>query len=286
MPWRIVLAAGLVAALSAVGAGSAPAGSSSPDSRGAELGVYYLFHAKFTVHYEVDWKTKQGSSTTDCSTWRVDHGSTKVVVQDAPWIQKTKKRKVTRTDGIPGSMRIPGSSFGGRAKRIWASGSAVGRATAKVSRTWIQQGGVNWSASCGGSPPPPFRPSPDDCGDRTVASRSATLLPQTRKRFDTLADVMHSEGSRAALGFSMPAPAPYKRCKTHEAAPDLPANFGFWVGKTDIRELSRIESGGTAQVHYETSGDCAYDIDPEDSCTFRLELTLDVRSWEPGTPYP
>jgi hypothetical protein len=283
---RVVIVAGLAAVLAAVAAGSAPAGSSSPDARSAPLRVFYLYHAKFTVAYDVDWMTKQGSESQECSTWRVDRGSTKVVVRDAPWTQKTKRRKVRRTDGIPGSMKIPGPSLRKGVKAIWAGGSAVGRAEATVNRTWIQRGGVNWSAGCGGSPPDPFRPSPDDCGARTVTSRTATFLPETRKRFDTLRDVMYSEGSRAALAFSMPAPAPYRRCKTHEAAPDLPANFGFWVGKTDIHELSRIESGGTAQVHYETSGDCAYDIDPEDSCTFRLELTLDVHSWEPGTPYP
>jgi hypothetical protein len=283
---RILVAAGLAAALASIAANSSPAGGSAVDARRAQLGVYYLYHAKFTVEYDVDWTTKEGSPDDECSTWRADRGSTKVVVHDAPWSQKTKRGTVRRTDGIPGSMRIPGTSYGKRVKALWAGGSAVGRADATVSRTWIQRGGVNWNAACGGSPPDPFRPSPDDCGSRTVRSRTAVFLPQTRKRFDTLRDAVGSEGNRAALAFSLPAPAPYKRCRTHAAAPDLPSNFGFWVGTADIRELRRIASGGTADVHYETSGDCTHDIDPADSCTFRIELTLAVRSWEPGQPYP
>jgi len=140
--------------------------------------------------------------------------------------------------------------------------------------------------------PPPFRPSPHDCGVREFTTRTATVLPQLRRTFDTLADIRESSSPRAnkaALAFSLPGPAQlYRTCRTSEAAPALPANFALWLSKVDLRDLRRVFPGDTTEITDERSGDCGYDIKPGDRCTFRLELDLRVRRWDPNAnePYP
>jgi hypothetical protein len=287
---RRALVAGLVTLLMVFAAGSRSssleAGSLTRSSPHDEL---LLYHAKFKVRYEVAWHTTSGSPDQECSRWYDDRGTSTVVMEDAAWTQTVmkgkKKTRVTRTDGIPGSITVS-TRWLTNGKGVWATGSAVGRAKGRSHRTWIQRGGVNWTEGCG-TKPEPFRPEPDDCGTRTFKTRTATFMPQSRRRFDTLTDVMSTTpGSRPAFAFSMPGRALYKACEGSFGAPDLPANFGFWLSKVDIRALAKSWPGDTTQFHSESSGDCTYDTDPADVCTFELELTLDVRRWEPGTPYP
>ena len=284
---RARVVAGLIAVLAAVAAGAGPAVDAGSAGRSSPNDELLLYHAKFTVLYEVEWHTKSGSPGQECSRWYDDRGTSKVVIEDAAWVQRKTKRRLTRADGIPGSLTVSGR-WRKNGKGLWATGSAVGRAKATAHRTWIQRGGVNWTEECGGTRPESFKPEPDDCGKRTFATRTATFIPQSRRRFDTLKDVQSTTpGSRPALAFSMPGPAPlYRACEASFGAPDLPVFFAFWLGKTDIRNLTPPVSDKVPQIHSESSGDCTDAIDPDESCTFHLELTLDVQPWEPGTPFP
>lgn len=284
---RLVVLASLAAVLSAVAAGAAPAIDARVDGRRAQLDDYYLFHAKFTLKYDIDWLLKTGSEDEPCSSWRVDSGRTTVIVEDAPWTQKRKgRKKVVRKDGIPGSIRISARSLRDDTKGQWATGSAIGWAKAIVNRSWVQRGGVNWTDGCG-TKPEPFERYQEDCGRREFRTRTATFIPQTRRRFDTLEDIRGAQGGRAALMVTIPGPAKlYKLCITN-GAPDLPLNVGFPVPTADKVNLAHLSEGETQDfAGIPMSGDCSDNITPEDSCTFTLSLAMDVTRWKPGTPFP
>jgi hypothetical protein len=273
--------------LAAVALGSAP-GLGSRAAHAQSRDPYYLYHVKFTLRYVVNWKVTQGSDTDPCSSWSVDSGRSAVVVTDAPWEQKRKRGVVTRTDGIPGSIR-----FSGRSKinplGVWATGAAVGRAKARVSRSWTQRGGANWTEGCG-TKPEPWQPRPDDCGQRLALTRTATFLYGSRRRNATLQDIAgSSQGSRPALVFSFPLPKQglYQHCE-FPVDYQVPTNFAFWVGQVDLRKLRALDAGQTLPVGDVRDGDCLDDTLPGDVCTFHLELDAFITRWDgqSGTPYP
>src|SRR6188474_2908028 len=103
---RARVVAGLIAVLAAVAAGAGPAVDAGSAGRSSPNDELLLYHAKFTVLYEVEWHTKSGSPGQECSRWYDDRGTSKVVIEDAAWVQRKKKRRLTRADGIPGSLTV------------------------------------------------------------------------------------------------------------------------------------------------------------------------------------
>lgn len=89
----------LVTTLRGIGSGSAPA--IELEQVGAARDAFYPLYATFDLTYEIEWSEREGDPDADCSSWRVDRGTTTVVARDAPW--KRKRTRRPRKYGIPGS---------------------------------------------------------------------------------------------------------------------------------------------------------------------------------------
>jgi hypothetical protein len=265
--------------------GSAPAGA-NPAAVRTTPDVFYLYHANFNLRYEIEWEIRQGTDTGDCTPWRIDRGVNTVVVQDAPWKRRGERRP--RRHGIPGSITMfgrfrPGTSLGIGG---WAGGSAVGRASGSVSRTWVQRGGP------GGGCEQPFKPTPTDCGNRTFATRTATILYQTRKTLKTLdeATMPSSPRENQVWVFSLsaaPAGLLYRSCMMTDLAPQFPANVAIRLAELTKIDLRRLQPGQSVSEDWRQAGQpCADDLPADTKCTFRVDGDIDITRWKPGTPYP
>ena len=172
-----------------------PAGGLTPTAGGT-----YPLHIKFHLLYQVEWSFSQGlegASQDGCAPWSKDRGVTTVVAEDAPWKRKGERR--AKRHGVPGSLTFyAGSQAPAWAAGSWAGGSAVGRAKGTVQRRWVQDGGPDEDDVAGPCKDryitTPWRPVPTDCGARSFTTRTATFVPQRRKRLATLDDLVTVPG--------------------------------------------------------------------------------------------
>jgi len=265
--------------------GSTPAGARRANAHATPADSSYLYHANFNLTYEIDWEIRQGQDDGNCSPWTIDRGVNLVVVHDAPW--KRRGERKARRHGIPGSITVFGRFRPGTTGLAgWASGSAVGRATASVSRRWVQRGGPG--AGCDD----PWKPIPTDCGNKTFTTRSANVLYQTRKTLRTLDDAttIASPRENQVWVFSLsaaPSSILYRSCKTSDLASEFPTNIAIRLTELNKDEILRLQPGQTFSEDWRQSGQpCADDLPEGVKCTFRMDGDIDIRRWKPGEPYP
>lgn len=249
--------------------------------------VDYNLHLAFGILYEVKWSVEQGIEDDDCIPWRVDSGTNEVAAF-------TTRGGVH--DWIPGHAQIYPrltSRAGG-----WANVFGAGSAEALLNRRWLQEGGSDWVPACDGTDPG-FRPSPDDCAGghvREYNDATAAIYAGMRDgKTSVLESLTTSQkiGTRrakiAALALSIGGkPLPYRRCKTSSFAPELPGNLGFLLPpkKGWVSALRNLGPGKKTVFRDRYSGDCAADLPDDVTCTFKLEMTIEIRRWRKGIPYP
>lgn len=270
----------------AIGAGSAPAVDRAPGASDASARVFYLFHVKFDLTYEVEWSTTSGNKDSECESWRDDRGVATVVARDAPWKRRGDRRP--RRYGIPGSITVFGR-FEPRSMGGWADGSAVGKAAATVHRRWVQRGENN---DCSGGPPKPFQPTPADCGERRYKTSSATLIPQMRNYLRTLEDVMTIVGPRRrneveVLSLSVPAGRElYRRCMLFGGVPEAPSNLRFPLDVVTKHKLLTLSPGETVRDEWRHTANCSRDIPAGFECRYKMDVDVEIRRVRPGERFP
>ena len=284
----LVAASGLAAGL---GFGSAPAAVTAPPSAG---GTYPL-HLKFDLLYQVDWSRSsglEGVSQDSCASWSKERGITTVIAQDAPWRRSGERR--AKRHGMPGSLMVYGS---GQAA-TWATGAIVGRAKGTVNRRWIQQGGPtegDLAGPCKGQyGGPPWRPVPTDCGGRSFTTKTATFVPQERRRMGTLDQLMTISGIPRqdntdvfAIGVA-PSRDPYRSCKAPYPAPAFPTNLGarVTIDNTFGLRARELKPGSTITGDFTRTGECDDDLPDSTTCTFKIHVEWELTRWAPGQRFP
>lgn len=297
-----VLLAIVAVVLGVAGAGSPVAAGQTPPilpgvpkvPRGT---VKYPLHAQFTVIYEVEWEEEQGDPDEPCTSWRRDSGTSQLA---AGTYAETKAK--VEFHWVPGYAEIyPRTQRDPKLGGGWAKLSAVGFGTTTFSRTWIQEGGSNWTPACGGSDPGLFRPSPNDCAggrERSTTTQNATVTAAMRQGGrSVLKDLTtyQAPGSRQAkvpaFQIDFPGKAPYRRCMTTRYAPEIPASLALLPPKDQpqawVKALRKLKPGKWRSFKNQQrySGKC----DPHQdavTCSFTLTSVVTIRRVGPGIPYP
>jgi hypothetical protein len=254
-------------------------------------GNTYPLHLKFDLKYEIDWSLEEGMEgrqADPCASWSRETGSTTVLVQDAPWKRRGERRRTRH--GMPGSLtfypegQAPKWATGG-----WAGGSVVGRAKGTVRRSWSQSGGpteAQVAGPCKNSSP--WKPITADCGNRSVTTSTATVIPERRKNAPSLKDLMTAlvtpvKNTRDVLSFTVNFRDPFRSCPV-KIGPAFPVNLGAPV--FSVLGLRFLPPGDTSKSGFRSAGKCAYDLPDNTQCTFNLEIDWEIRRWKPGERYP
>ncbi len=269
---RILLAI-TVATCAAFMGGSSAAAPSDPFAREAT----YLFHAQFDLDYKFDWVETSGDRFGSCSYRTDDRGSSDVSAASLTW--------------IPGTLRIPRTLT----SRTWSPTALVAtgarkqgnqvpmNARVEMTRRLVQQGGT--TPGCV-TPPPPFRPPPNDCGAVAYTTRTATLQAGTLKSVGTLETLLAS-GTKAAIRVTVPATRePYRRCLTTLNAPRFPFLLPVGLSNPDLAALRNLKAGEKYRIQDDYAGHCKTGLPDTSSCHFDLDIAVTIRRWTPGTRFP
>ena len=241
--------------------------------------ISYLAKLDFGLEYKVEWTEEGGDRYGDCTAWSLDRGTNAIVAGN------TKPLPVRLTIYPEGGWRRSAASGG------WADGVAVGPARASVERTFVHAGGTT---ACGESPATTDVPPRTDCGPRRYSTRAAVVRAELRVLSTHLSTMtttvaLGTTGRRqpgAVFALSVVARPPYRKCRTTEAAPELPVNLGLFLHDRDSEALRSLKPGERHEVDRQIRGLCRGDLPEDVACSYILDAYVNVQRWKPGTPYP